>query len=123
MSDYPDIACPFCQVGADRIVHSDEHALAILDAYPASPGHTLVVPRRHVCDFLALTPQEIHSMYNLLRLTCQAIDERLRPDGYNIGVNVGVAAGQTVEHAHLHIIPRYLRDVADPVRACHDALG
>ena len=107
--------CPFCQLvvrgnwflGGTRVV-------AIADAFPVSPGHALVIPRRHEPDFLALDAEESSEMWSLGRKVCDLLGERHKPDGFNLGVNVGPAAGQTVAHAHLHVIPRYAGDVPDP---------
>jgi diadenosine tetraphosphate (Ap4A) HIT family hydrolase len=92
----------------------NEHALAFYDGFPVSPGHILVVPRRHCSDFFELSPLEQISCIDLLN-QCRAllISER-KPNGFNIGVNVGEAGGQTIFHAHLHLIPRYLGDVENP---------
>ncbi len=89
-------------------------AVAFADAFPLSLGHCLVVPRRHEADFLALTSQEQAAVWALVAPVRRSIEGDRVPDGYNIGINVGEAAGQTVVHAHLHVIPRYRGDVADP---------
>ena len=81
---------------------------------PVSPGHVLIVPRRHVAGFFDLTAEEQAGLWTLLPLVKRAIDADYRPAAYNIGVNVGVAAGQTVAHVHVHLIPRYPGDVPDP---------
>ena len=107
-------ACAFCQLPPLRIVGSNDHALVVRDAYPVSEGHTLVIPRRHVGSFFDLSPQERVSMMALLDASKAVIDRELQPDGYNIGINDGAAAGQTVPHVHMHLIPRYHNDVADP---------
>ena len=106
--------CPFCQPPVERIVLSDKEALVIRDGFPVSPGHTLVIPRRHVGSFFELTDVERASMFELLAQARAELDVSLRPDGFNIGINDGVAAGQTVPHLHLHLIPRYLGDTPDP---------
>lgn len=85
------------------------------DAFPVSAGHTLVIPRRHVTSFFELTEDEVKAVYELLRQMKDQLDQNLRPGGYNIGVNVGVVAGQTIDHVHIHLIPRYSGDVADPI--------
>jgi diadenosine tetraphosphate (Ap4A) HIT family hydrolase len=95
-------------------VAESELAAAFPDAYPLSPGHVLIVPRRHEPDFLALTEVEQAAVWRLLGAVRQWIESHHRPDGYNLGVNVGPAAGQTVAHAHLHVIPRYGGDTEDP---------
>jgi len=106
--------CPFCQVPVERIVLSGDEALVIRDGFPVSPGHTLVIPRRHVGSFFELTPLERACMLELLAQARAELDASLRPDGFNIGINDGAAAGQTVPHLHLHLIPRYLGDAPDP---------
>jgi diadenosine tetraphosphate (Ap4A) HIT family hydrolase len=102
--------CPFCQPAGNELVDHGPLALAIKDNYPSSPGHTLIVPRRHVPDFFALTPAEQQGIRDLLFRAQQRIDQELRPSGYNIGVNVGQAGGQTVGHVHIHLIPRFPGD-------------
>lgn len=106
--------CPFCQLDAARIVFSDDVALVIRDAFPVSPGHTLIIPRRHVGSFFELTPPERARMFELLTQAKAELDGTLQPDGFNIGINDGAAAGQTVAHLHLHLIPRYRGDTPDP---------
>ena len=106
--------CAFCQLPPHRIVASNDHALVVRDAYPVSEGHTLVIPRRHVGSFFELRPQEREAMMALLDASKAKLDRELQPDGYNIGINDGPAAGQTVRHFHMHLIPRYKNDVADP---------
>ena len=106
--------CPFCQLEAACIVFSDDVTLVIRDAFPVSPGHTLIIPRRHVGSFFELTAPERASMFELLTQAKVELDETLQPDGFNIGINDGAAAGQTVPHLHLHLIPRYRGDAPDP---------
>lgn len=106
--------CPFCQLDAACIVFSDDVTLVIRDAFPVSPGHTLIIPRRHVGSFFELTAPERASMFELLTQAKVELDETLQPDGFNIGINDGAAAGQTVPHLHLHLIPRYRGDTPDP---------
>jgi diadenosine tetraphosphate (Ap4A) HIT family hydrolase len=115
MSDFGPTDCPFCRLSAERVVDSNAQALAVADAFPVSTGHTLVIPRRHVTSFFELTEDEVSAIFELLRRMTGRLGETLKPGGYNIGVNVGAAAGQTVPHVHVHLIPRYLGDVADPV--------
>lgn len=106
--------CPFCELPAERIVFSAEESLVIRDAFPVSPGHTLVMPRRHVGSFFELTEVERDCMFELLAQAKQELDHSFQPDGFNIGINDGAAAGQTVQHLHVHLIPRYRGDVPDP---------
>jgi diadenosine tetraphosphate (Ap4A) HIT family hydrolase len=98
----------------ERIVEAREHAFAVLDAYPVSPGHTLAIARRHVLDVFDLTAGEVADILYLVRSARGRIDRTLRPAGYNIGVNIGRDAGQTVMHVHVHVIPRYPGDSEDP---------
>jgi diadenosine tetraphosphate (Ap4A) HIT family hydrolase len=85
------------------------------DAYPAAPGHVEIVPRRHVESFFELTSDEISSAYSLILKARKIIEEQFNnPDGYTIGVNEGSAAGRSVDHLHIHLIPRYVGDVKDP---------
>ena len=91
-----------------------ELAYSARDSYAVSPGHTLVVPRRHVASFFDLTPAEINACMELITEERRLLDEEFKPDGYNIGVNIGPAAGQSIFHVHIHIIPRYQGDVDNP---------
>lgn len=98
----------------ERILEAGEHAFVVLDAYPVSPGHSLVISRRHVTDIFDLSAAEIAEIIKLVQSARRRIDRTLQPVGYNVGVNVGTDAGQTVMHAHVHVIPRYPGDSADP---------
>ncbi|MCU0694099.1 MAG: HIT family protein, partial [Polyangiaceae bacterium] len=106
--------CPFCNLPESRIVHANALAAAVRDAYPVAPGHTLVIPRRHAGSFFELHPAEQAAMLALLDQARAALDGEFAPDGYTIGINDGAAAGQTVPHVHLHLIPRHRGDVEDP---------
>lgn len=109
------MSCPFCErVRAGDVSAENARAAAFPDAFPLTPGHTLIVPRRHEPDFLALTPEEYAAIWELVARLRPELDRRHRPDGYNVGANVGAAGGQTVDHAHLHFIPRYAGDVSEP---------
>jgi diadenosine tetraphosphate (Ap4A) HIT family hydrolase len=107
--------CVFCmRIASSEVVAGNELAAAIADGFPVSPGHTLIVPRRCEPDFRNLTHKEQSAMWSLVDPVCGFIESTHSPDGYNIGINIGAAAGQTVAHAHLHVIPRYAGDVEDP---------
>ena len=93
---------------------SEGLVLALRDGYPVSRGHSLIVPRRHVGSFGEVRLDEQSAMLAMLRRVKALLDEELRPDGYNIGINDGAAAGQTVMHVHMHVIPRYRGDRPDP---------
>jgi diadenosine tetraphosphate (Ap4A) HIT family hydrolase len=106
--------CLFCTLGAGRIVLANELAVVIRDSFPVSPGHTLIIPKRHVGSFFDVTGDERKAMLTLLDSAKLGLDSAFHPDGYNIGINDGAAAGQTVPHLHLHLIPRYAGDREDP---------
>ena len=89
-------------------------AASVLDGFPISKGHCLVVPKRHVASLFELPGDEMRDVWALVERTRKLLRKRFRPDGFNVGVNDGIAAGQTVAHAHVHLIPRYKGDVADP---------
>ncbi len=115
-------ACPFCAVGRPLLACSDL-AVAFADGRPISPGHTLVVPRRHVAGYFDCTPAEKAALWQLVEDVCVLLGESHRPDGFNVGFNAGAAAGQTVFHAHIHVIPRYAGDVADPRGGVRNAVS
>jgi diadenosine tetraphosphate (Ap4A) HIT family hydrolase len=107
-------ACPFCEPAPERICAVNDLAVAIRDAFPISPGHTLIVTRRHVASLAEVTGEEARAIWALLGATRAELDGTWKPDGYNVGVNDGAAAGQTVQHLHVHLIPRYAGDRPDP---------
>lgn len=108
------MACVFCSLPQDRIIDSNDLAMVIRDGFPISPGHTLVIPKRHVGSFFEITAEERTAMFALLDQAASRLKNELAPAGYNIGINDGPAAGQTVPHLHIHLIPRFTSDVADP---------
>jgi diadenosine tetraphosphate (Ap4A) HIT family hydrolase len=107
-------SCPFCRLSEERIVRETPLGLVFRDAYPISAGHTLIVPRRHIGSYFDMNHEEAHELHILLCWAKQDLDQRYTPSGYNIGVNDGPHAGQTVPHLHIHLIPRYPGDVPDP---------
>lgn len=107
-------ACPFCVMPAAHEVAGNALAYAIRDTSPVSAGHSLVIPRRHVASFFDCTAEERSAMLALLDVLKAQLDRAHAPAGYNIGLNDGAAAGQTVMHVHLHLMPRYAGDAADP---------
>ncbi len=106
--------CPFCAIPEERVIEAADHAFAVPDAYPVSPGHTLIVVRRHVADVFELQRDELAAVVQLIHSARGRIDREYEPAGYNVGVNTGQAAGQTIMHVHFHIIPRYFGDSPDP---------
>ena len=105
--------CPFCDLGG-RVVAENDLAAALRDKEPASRGHTLVVPKRHCASFFDLTADEVAACFALLSSERAKLVSELRPDGFNVGVNDGAAAGQSIGHTHWHLIPRYAGDHPDP---------
>jgi diadenosine tetraphosphate (Ap4A) HIT family hydrolase len=106
--------CPFCHLEKSRIALENDCAVAIPDVFPVAEGHMLVVPRRHVASLFDLPDEERAALWKLVALVRARLATELRPDGFNVGVNDGPAAGQTVMHAHVHVIPRRAGDVVDP---------
>ena len=106
------MSCPFC--GGEGEILGNELAFARYDAFPVSPGHLLVIPRRHVADWFDLTDEELEAIFSLIREGKALLDAEFCPDGYNIGINCKEAAGQTIFHVHVHLIPRYAGDVENP---------
>ena len=106
--------CPFCALSPERVLFENPFAIALWDGFPVSRGHALVVPRRHVADWFDTSPDERMAILELVDEVKRRIDLQHEPDGYNVGVNIGEAAGQTVFHLHVHVIPRYEGDVDDP---------
>ncbi len=106
--------CPFCPVKDREIIATHPLAVAITDSFPLTRGHALVVPRRHIASFFELTQEERLAILELIDQAKAEIDRLHAPDGYNIGINDGAAAGQTVMHLHVHLIPRYAGDADDP---------
>lgn len=106
--------CPFCNIAPDRIIMTTARAMAITDSYPVSRGHCLIVPRKHVTSLFALGPAEQAELWALVSKVRDHLLEEFQPDAFTIGLNDGAAAGQTIGHAHVHVIPRWLGDVLDP---------
>lgn len=104
--------CELCR--EQMSLFGDDNAFVRYDSHSLSKGHVLVVPRRHVADFFDMTWEEKTSVLTLLDRARADISREYSPDGYNIGVNVGKAAGQSRMHVHVHLIPRYAGDVEDP---------
>jgi diadenosine tetraphosphate (Ap4A) HIT family hydrolase len=110
----PTAVCPFCALPPERVQFRNDAAVAVRDAYPVTLGHTLVIPWRHVASFFDATPLEREAMLALLDVARQQLQAEFGPADYNIGINDGAAAGQTIGHLHMHLIPRYPGDRPDP---------
>ena len=108
------MSCPCCKVSEAGHITCDEHVYAIRDRYPVNPGHTLIIPFRHVATWFDASAEEQRAILSMIERVKADLDEKHEPDGYNVGFNVGEVAGQTVMHLHVHVIPRYSGDVDDP---------
>lgn len=105
--------CIFCNPERE-ILARNESAIAVFDTYPVSPGHALVLPLRHVATIWDLNAAEYGDCFRLVRALQPILAARFSPDGFNVGANCGEAAGQSVWHAHIHVIPRYKGDTPNP---------
>jgi diadenosine tetraphosphate (Ap4A) HIT family hydrolase len=106
--------CPFCTLQPHRVLAESELAVAYADGFPVSPGHTVVIPRRHVATLFEATSAEQVALLEMLARAKDVVERHHQPDGYNIGINQGQAGGQSVPHLHIHLIPRYRGDKEDP---------
>lgn len=106
--------CPFCKMEEYRIVSSSDTAFAIRDSFPLTEGHTLIIPRIHVKSLYDLSADDQGAAWKLVSHVRQELMEEFGVHEFNIGTNDGSAAGQTIEHAHIHVIPRRQGDVLDP---------
>ncbi len=107
--------CPFCKLPSNRVQFENDLALAFGDGYPVTKGHTLVIPRRHVVDYWGLTDAERESCHALLvRVKDEILGKDASVTGFNIGLNAGESAGQTIFHCHFHLMPRREGDVPNP---------
>jgi diadenosine tetraphosphate (Ap4A) HIT family hydrolase len=102
--------CPFCDPPHNAILLGGEHCYALWDQYPVNPGHVLIIPFRHVETYFETTLEERQCISSLVDQARELVERQYAPDGYNIGVNVGRVAGQSVPHTHIHFIPRYRGD-------------
>jgi diadenosine tetraphosphate (Ap4A) HIT family hydrolase len=105
--------CVFCNLDRAFLAETDL-SRAFPDTFPVSQGHTLVIPKRHIETIWDMTNEEYADVFDLIRKVKDILKAEFDPDGFNVGVNCGEAAGQTVFHAHVHIIPRYIGDVPNP---------
>lgn len=107
--------CPFCNRQDRDIYFENDLAFAFYDQYPVSPGHTLIVPKRHVASFFSLDRKEVSRLNDLCLCCKETLQVKFNPTGFNLGVNVGLDAGQSIFHCHVHLIPRYHGDVTNPL--------
>ncbi|MBM7571697.1 HIT family protein [Aquibacillus albus] len=108
------MTCPFCSKNELKIELENDLAMAFFDKYPVQKGHLLIIPKRHAETYFEASSEEIMAIHSLIREGKRLIDEQFVPDGYNIGVNIGKFGGQTIDHLHFHLIPRYQGDIEDP---------
>lgn len=110
-----DKNCPFCNLSPKvELLSETATAVAFLDSFPVNQGHTLIVPKRHVASYFELSVHEQRALWLLVNRCKSIIQERHKPDGFNVGINVGETAGQSIFHVHIHLIPRYKGDVENP---------
>lgn len=107
------MTCPFCSNDLE-VISENEWAFAIYDKYPVNEGHILIIPKRHIQDFFDANHEERLAIADLLDKCKEILDKTYSPHGYNIGINCGEAAGQTIFHLHVHLIPRYAGDMDEP---------
>jgi len=111
----PNNPCLFCNINSKDLVFDNEFAFASFDSYPVSKYHSLIVPKRHILDYFELTNDELLACYDLIKKIKKKIqNEDKTVDGFNIGTNSGVVAGQSIMHCHIHLIPRRKGDVDNP---------
>lgn len=108
------LVCPFCDRENLGILLENDLAIAFYDKYPVQTGHLLIVPKDHIETYFEATSEQIMAMHDLIKKGKELLDKEYKPDGYNIGVNIGYYGGQTIQHLHFHLIPRYKGDIEDP---------
>ncbi len=107
--------CYFCKcVEEKNIVLENKLAFALFDGYPVNEGHMLIIPKRHIKDWWETTYAERKDILSLVDQAKEYLDKKYKPDGYNIGMNLGESAGQSIMHLHVHLIPRYVGDTPNP---------
>ena len=109
------MSCIFCNyLNNNNYIMDNKLAFAIYDNFPVNQGHVLIMPKRHFSNYFDATHEEVLAFYDLTNKIKKLLDDEFKPSGYNIGINIGEAAGQTIFHLHIHIIPRYTGDVENP---------
>ena len=106
--------CPFCSIQQDKMMAQDLLTFTVRDTLPVSPGHTLILPKRHIASIFEATKEEVAALWEALQQARSELLKEFSPDGFNIGINDGLASGQTILHLHIHLIPRYKGDMPDP---------
>jgi diadenosine tetraphosphate (Ap4A) HIT family hydrolase len=108
------VNCPFCSLVDSEKVLTSGLCFARWDKYPVTEGHLLIIPNRHITDYFSVTAEEKTALWAMVDDGKKLLDERFKPDGYNVGINVGADAGQTIMHCHIHLIPRRAGDTMNP---------
>lgn len=108
------MTCPFCSLDESRIFYEDDLIYCMWDLFPVSSGHALIISKRHISNWFDATPLEHSALVQGVNVAREAVMKDHLPDGFNIGTNVGEASGQTIDHLHVHLIPRYIGDMPDP---------
>lgn len=106
--------CPFCNPSKEVLLYENKHVRILIDSFPANKGHLLIVPKSHVENWRELKEEEKIAIMKGVELAIEKLSEALKPDGFNVGINLGEVAGQTVAHLHVHVIPRYKGDTNFP---------
>ena len=109
-----EVNCPFCSLVDGEKVLASELCFARWDKYPVTEGHLLIIPNRHIADYFSVTQEEKTALWAMVDEAKKLLDKHFKPDGYNVGINIGATAGQTVMHCHIHLIPRRSGDTNNP---------
>lgn len=110
-----NIFCPFCNPDSEReLILESATVYAMFDKFPVSPGHTLIIPKKHCADYFDLSFKEQSACWFMMNKVKEILEKLFNPDGFNIGININETAGQTIPHVHIHLIPRYVGDVEEP---------
>lgn len=115
--------CNYYKTKRPNIYLEDDRFYAVFDPAPVSKGHCQIIPKQHVDDLFELKPEDIIELYKFIVRAKKILDKKYSPEGYNIGVNCGPAAGQSIMHLHIHIIPRYAGDIKDPKGGVRNLFG
>lgn len=110
-----NVHCPFCNIEPGReIITENENIFAVYDKYPVNMGHALIIPKRHCRNYFELTKEGQENCWIIVNEVKKILSQKFNPDGFNIGININEAAGQTIDHVHIHLIPRYKGDIENP---------
>lgn len=106
--------CPFCNIEKERIIIENSFCYSVYDYFPVSIGHTLIVTKEHISNFFELSNNQKYALIDMLSEMEVFLKKKYNPDGFNVGININKTAGQTINHVHVHLIPRFINDVLDP---------